>query len=52
MAFTADRIAADPGFIGDNGWTFINTNAVGNASSAVLFVVTFTPFFLATQVLV
>lgn len=51
MAFADDRIAfpvADPGFMGNNSWAFINANAVGDASSAVLFTVTFTPFFLAT----
>lgn len=54
MAFADDRIAfpvSDPGFIGDNSGAFINADAVGNVSSAVMFSVTFTPFFLATQIL-
>jgi hypothetical protein len=42
----------DPRFIGNHSWTFINADAVGNASPAVLFAVTLTPLFLATQMVV
>ena len=51
MTFTDDRIAfpvADPGFVGNNSWTFLNADAVRNTPTAVFFAVTFTPSFLAT----
>ena len=55
VAFTDYRIAfpvTDPGFTVNDSWTVINADTVGDAPSAVLFAVTFTPLFLITQVLV
>ena len=52
MSFTDNRIAfpvADSRFMGNNSWTFINADAVGNASPAILFAVSLTTFLLATQ---
>ena len=52
MSFTDNRIAfpvVDSRFMGNNSWTFINADAVGNASPAILFAVSLTTFLLATQ---
>ena len=53
MACTDDRIAfpvSDAGFIVNDSWVFINADAVGDTSPAVLFAIAFVTFFLATQV--
>ena len=53
MALADDRIAfpvANTGFIINNGWAFINADAVGDMPPAILFPISFAPFFLATQV--
>ena len=53
MAFTDDRIAfpvSDTGFIVNDSWAFINADAVGDTSPAVLFTIAFATFFLTTQV--
>jgi hypothetical protein len=55
VAFTYNRIAfpvADSGFTVNDSWAFFNADTVDDTSSAVLFAITFTPLFLATQVLV
>ena len=53
MALANDGVAfpvAHPGFVINDSRAFINANAVGNASSAILFAIALAPFFLATQV--
>ena len=55
VAFTDYRIAfpvTDPGFTVNDSWAVINATEVGNAAPAILFPITLTTFFLATQVLV
>ena len=55
VAFTDYRVAfpvTDPGFTVNDSWTVINAAEVGNAVLVILFPITLTTFFLATQVLV
>ena len=55
VTLTYNRIAflvTDSSLLSDNGRALLNTETVGDTSPAVLFAITFTPFFLATQVLV
>ena len=55
MPFTYNRIAfpvADSGLLDDNSRALLNAETVGDTSPVVLFSITFTLLFLATQVLV
>jgi hypothetical protein len=55
VAFPNNRIAfpvSDSGFTVNDSWAFFNADTVGDAPSAVLFTITFTPLFLTTQELV
>ena len=55
MPFNYNRIAfsvADSGLLRDNSRALLNAETVGDTSPVVLFAITFTALFLATQVLV
>ena len=55
MPFNYNRIAfpvADSGFLSDNSRAFFNAETIDDTSLVVLFAITFTTLFLATQVLV
>ena len=55
VAFPNNRIAfpvADSGLLSDNSRALLNAKTVGYSSPVVLFAITFTALFLATQVLV
>ena len=55
MPFKYNRITfpvADSGLLRDNSRALLNTKTVDNTSPVVLFTITFTTLFLATQVLV
>ena len=55
VPFNYNRIAfpvADSGLLSDNSRALLNAETVGDTSPVVLFAITFTTLFLATQVLV
>ena len=55
VSFNYNHIAfpfADSGLLIDNSWALLNAETVGDTSPVVLFAITFTALFLATQVLV
>ena len=55
MPFNYNRIAfpvADSGLLSDNSRALLNAETIGDTSPVVLFSITFTVLFLATQVLV
>ena len=55
MPFTYNRIVfpvADSGLLDDNSRALLNVETVGDTSPVVLFSITFTLLFMATQVLV
>ncbi len=52
VTFANNRIAfpvADAGFTVNDSWAFFNAGTVDDTSSTILFAITFTPLFLATQ---
>ena len=55
MPFNYNRIAflvGDSGLLSDNSRELLNAETIGYSSPVVLFAITFTTLFLATQVLV